>query len=147
MDNKNVPKRSKLFSCKYCNYNTSRKSQYDRHLTTPKHLRITNDNEMDNKNVPTHFECECGNTYSYISGLSKHKKKCEYITENIKNNRNSFMSEASSYLLKLDRENKNFEIVFNKFKEKFSWFQNTYSGPTVITEQWLKKYLTQFLMK
>ena len=72
----------------------------------------------------------------------KNQKSFEYITENIKNNRNSFMSEASSYLLKLDRENKNFEIVFNKFKEKFSWFQNTYSGPTVITEQWLKKYLS-----
>lgn len=72
----------------------------------------------------------------------KDQQSFEYITENIKNNRNSFMSEASHYLLKLDRENKNFDTVFNKFKEKFSWFQNTYSGPTLITKQWLEKYLS-----
>ena len=122
MDNKNVPKRSKLFSCKYCNYNTSRKSQYDRHLTTPKHLRITNDNEMDNKNVPTHFECECGNTYSYISGLSKHKKKCEYITENIQPNivkqDNSDISILTNLVLEVVKSNNEFQKqIFESFNE------------------------------
>lgn len=71
----------------------------------------------------------------------KDLKNFEYITDNIKNNRRSFMSDAASYLLYLDKKYKDFEIVFKEFNEKFFWFQNTYAGPTVINKLWLKKYL------
>lgn len=71
----------------------------------------------------------------------KDQKSFEYITENIKNNRSSFMGDAASCLLGLDRKYTDFEIILKKFNEKFSWFQNTYAGPTVIDKFWLKKYL------
>ena len=32
------------FFCEKCNYNTSRKSSYDKHITTSKHLQLTNVN-------------------------------------------------------------------------------------------------------
>ena len=36
-----VPKSSNEFSCEKCDYNTSRLSQYDRHLLTAKHQLLT----------------------------------------------------------------------------------------------------------
>ncbi len=71
MDNKKVPTK---YICDKCNYITSHESQWERHILTGKHKMDKN----DKKKVPNIFECECGNTYSYINGLYKHKKKCEY---------------------------------------------------------------------
>ena len=80
MDNKTFEKSSNIFKCINCDYVTNRKSQYDRHLLTSKHRRITMDNKMDNENVPKNkqYECVCGKCYNYMSGLSKHKTKCEF---------------------------------------------------------------------
>ena len=41
-----VPKSSKKFVCTCCDYSTSRKSQYSRHLLTAKHLNRVNDSKM-----------------------------------------------------------------------------------------------------
>ena len=41
-----VPKSSKKFVCACCDYFTSRKSQYSRHLLTAKHLNRVNDSKM-----------------------------------------------------------------------------------------------------
>lgn len=90
MDNKKVPnftpeKISKYF-CKNCDYSTSRKSQWDRHILTTKHLN----NEKWNQKVPDHKEvttnvdihkCSCGRTYKYMSGLCKHQKNCKFLSK------------------------------------------------------------------
>ena len=44
-DSKIVPKSSKKFVCVCCDYSTSRKSQYNRHLLTAKHLNHVNDSK------------------------------------------------------------------------------------------------------
>jgi hypothetical protein len=51
------------------------------HLKTLKHNKSEEDNKMvknDNAKMPTDnlYSCNCGNTYKYMSGLSRHKKKC-----------------------------------------------------------------------
>ena len=76
MVNNLVQESSKKFCCKKCNYYSSRKSQYDRHLLTLKHEKITNDNNLEQK-VPNEFICECGKKYDYLSGLSRHRKTCK----------------------------------------------------------------------
>ena len=89
MDNKKVQKSSNKFFCEKCNYFTSRSSQYERHLLTTKHKKIIN----DNKNVPNneYYSCEkCNKSYLYLSGLSRHKKKCSFIELN--NNENSIIT-------------------------------------------------------
>ena len=87
MDNtKKVPK----YHCKSCDYFTSRKSQWERHLETRKHAQ----SQMDNKKVPKKFQkkhaalskyyyCACGKKYKFRSGLCKHKKKCMIINNKI----------------------------------------------------------------
>jgi len=74
------PKNPQLFSCEECNFNSSNKKDYNRHLMTAKHKMITNDNiNVDNlvpKN-PKAYVCECGKEYKHHSGLSRHKKTCQ----------------------------------------------------------------------
>ena len=76
MDNKNYSKSTNKFYCKKCDYVCSNSSNYQKHLLTQKHLRIT----MDNKNYSgkeNNFICNiCGKSYKFRSGLSKHKKTC-----------------------------------------------------------------------
>jgi hypothetical protein len=66
----------KKYICKNCNYYTSRKSQYFRHLETNKHYKNVHQNNEDATKTLNNFTCICKNTYLYKSGLYKHKKKC-----------------------------------------------------------------------
>lgn len=81
-------KMSKLFYCLICDYNTSRKLNYDRHILTDKHKKKAmepkvysmepNIEQIEQIEQNTRFKCMCGKTYTYSRGLSKHKKHCSY---------------------------------------------------------------------
>jgi hypothetical protein len=75
LGNEKVPKSSAEFRCETCDYSTSRKSQYDRHLLTAKHQNGKNGNSLVPK-VPTENICHCGKIYVHQSALSRHKKVC-----------------------------------------------------------------------
>ncbi len=76
------------YICKCCQYSTSRKSSYDKHISTLKHIKVAketkklqNDTEklqMDAKTFDEpKFTCEfCDKVFAYRSGLWKHKKTC-----------------------------------------------------------------------
>ena len=81
MSTDKVQKSSSKFYCAACDYFTIRKSQYNRHLTTRKHMLSTNNNISDtNSSDPKHV-CECGRVYKERSGLYKHKKKCKSTSD------------------------------------------------------------------
>ena len=65
---------SKKFDCKNCDYHTSNKRDYDKHLSTTKHINTTkyNINVAKNRN----YICECGKCYSHRASLFNHKKVC-----------------------------------------------------------------------
>ena len=97
MDNKKVPIN---FCCILCDYNTSRQSQWDRHLSTQKHIKSS----KDNKKVPNNFVCDCGNIYIYQSGLCKHKQKCNYNKKQNKMSTNELMTIDNSNNFKITTE-------------------------------------------
>ena len=79
-----VPKIPKEFSCEKCNYRCSNKKDFNKHLTTLKHIKnyngVTNIDKKSPK-IPK-FECDdCGNTYKFRQGLYKHKKKCGIVQD------------------------------------------------------------------
>jgi hypothetical protein len=79
-----MPKNAEKYICEDCNFKCSKLSNYNTHILTAKHQMITNGNINDNNLVPKNakaFECECGNKYNFSSGLSRHKKKCQYNAE------------------------------------------------------------------
>jgi hypothetical protein len=74
--------------CEICDYNTSRKSSYDKHLLTPKHQKqamltsceylLTEEKEQ--------FICTiCNKEYKSRVGLWYHSKKCQSKTNNTEN--------------------------------------------------------------
>lgn len=71
------------FYCKICDYFTDRKSSFNKHLITAKHIKLTNVNENCNKscemsNLPTTLlTCDyCDKNFKSRVGLWKHNKKC-----------------------------------------------------------------------
>ena len=61
-------KSSKIFYCECCEYSTSRKSQYDRHLTTLKHKNkeMVQNGSNGSIKVPNEiYECVCGKKYKF----------------------------------------------------------------------------------
>jgi len=79
-----VPKSSKRYFCKNCDYDTCRKSQYNRHLLTAKHINNDAELQMNDKKVPkssVKFVCVCGKEYKYRQGLYTHRKICKLPNE------------------------------------------------------------------
>ncbi len=68
-----------FYECKICNYNTSRLSQYERHILTRKHKN----QQLSTAAKNDFFECECGKIYKERTGLWRHKKKCDYNKKKI----------------------------------------------------------------
>ena len=82
----------KTYECKLCNYFTSKKTDYFRHLKRKKHLKNvekrkkeeemeisfseTSKIEKNPKNLGVTF-CVCQKTFKTVSGMWKHKQKCE----------------------------------------------------------------------
>lgn len=85
-----TPKNPKHYACYNCDFFTSNKKDYDRHLLTAKHKngismvykkpqlpQISNcDGTDSNINVDPDYKCLCGNTYKHRSGLYRHRKRC-----------------------------------------------------------------------
>ena len=96
-DNKSqfIPKNPKKFNCEFCYYNTFNKKDYNKHLQTLKHKKLSNSDTIvtnsdinGDKSQINIFECICGKKYKYRQGLSYHKSKCmfkdkESITQNL----------------------------------------------------------------
>jgi len=91
--NNTTEKEKVNYECKICNYNTSNKTDYFRHLKRKKHLKNvlkskkslkmetekTNffQNEKKRQKIGLDF-CVCSRKFKTRSGMWKHKKNCDY---------------------------------------------------------------------
>ena len=91
------------YRCNDCDYNTSRKSQYDRHLLTRKHILTTNG--LPNSSLS--FRCECGKDYSCRQNLRRHKQTCKYLVPSNDTPQNTIID--SSLVIELLKENQEFK--------------------------------------
>ena len=69
------------YFCKFCNIRTNNKKDYEKHLMTLKHTKLTNVNKMltefPQKDITCNFICQnCNKEYKSRVGLWKHKKIC-----------------------------------------------------------------------
>ena len=106
LDNKNTSKNIHIFVCEKCDFKCSKMGDWNRHIATQKHKKITN----DNKNYIDYIQeytCTCGNTYKYQSGLSRHKKTC-FSKDDI--NEETKQQQLVEYLLKENSEFKQLMI-------------------------------------
>ena len=60
------------YTCEVCDYITSRKSSYGKHLLTGKHNMLVNASK-------TSIKCICGKVYKHVESLYRHKKSCDDV--------------------------------------------------------------------
>ena len=97
-----VPESSEKYTCKICDYKTSRQSQFNRHITTVKHkIRLNGTFETNFGTKSTkNYQCGCGIDFNSRTTLWRHKQICN--KEN-KNNEGSLIQ----YLINENKELKN----------------------------------------
>jgi len=82
LGDKNLPKICHKFYCEFCDYGTSKKSSYDDHTVSRKHIKRLIGDKSDKKSaflLPSdkNIVCEnCNKSYMSRNGLWKHKQKC-----------------------------------------------------------------------
>ena len=84
LGNKIMPQNIEKYYCNYCHYGTSKKSSFNNHSLSTKHIKSiklqaleTFGNEIKQKLCSEKFTCEkCNKEFKNRSGLWKHKQKC-----------------------------------------------------------------------
>ena len=80
------PKVAKNHRCELCDYNTCKTSDFKKHLETIKHKMKHNETfetELHQK-VAKNLQCSCGISFNNRTTLWRHKKKCNFETQQIK---------------------------------------------------------------
>jgi hypothetical protein len=72
-----MPKTAENFFCVKCDFKCSKSSNWAAHLSTRKHQLVSNDNS---KTAEKNMHCICGRSFSFASGLSRHRKTCNFVT-------------------------------------------------------------------
>jgi hypothetical protein len=105
------------FMCQICDYSTSHKCNYDKHIVTPKHISAikVNDNVVKcSKPKSNHICSNCNKEYKVYSGLWRHKKKCGIIQCKEDLNDQKKQQQLVDYLIKENSEFKQLIIEQNK---------------------------------
>lgn len=114
----------KFFECKKCNYITSNKKDYNKHILTLKHRNTTNTTKVVPKAYKEYI-CLCGKSYKHHSSLWNHKKICVEMSQN---NTVDSTNETIIALLKQNQEFK--ELILQQNRDITNITNNTYNTTT-----------------
>jgi hypothetical protein len=112
-------KSSNPYFCKFCNYFTSRKNNYEKHIITAKHIQLTISDENSKYVAKNCYNCIfCNKQYQSRNGLWKHKQKCNMTSDIIKDcdfdSSQPISSEMILHVLKQNQELQQMMIEQNK---------------------------------
>lgn len=104
-----------LYICESCNYKTTKKYDYGKHVTTIKHNMI-NQIGFDASSISIErykkYSCECGKLYKHRQSLDTHKKKCLYVPPE------SDCSDDSNAIVEIIKQNKEFkDLIVEQHKQ------------------------------
>jgi hypothetical protein len=121
----NSQKVAAKFCCEICNYNTSKKSDYAKHLSTDKHKILQNPTFSKMSNfAPKKYECTCGKQYSHSSTLYAHKKKC--VSKGQKNDFIKNKEDVETLVQYLMKENIEFkQLIIDQNKQMIELAKNS----------------------
>jgi len=113
------------FICECCNFNTSNKKDFNRHLSTAKHKNLTNLTEKTHKNPKASpHECsQCYKQYKSRMGLWQHSKKCINKIQNDDSLDNNEEVDVVVDLIKQNAELK--ELILEQSKQLQCMMDNT----------------------
>ena len=99
------------FLCNICNYSTSNKKDYNKHLTTIKHQKLTNN--PNNPQQSPNYTCTCGNSYKHRQSLYNHRIKC-----NDKSQNNNDQPITKELVFQLIQQNKQLQEMLHEQNHK-----------------------------
>jgi hypothetical protein len=108
MVKENAQKTPKFFDCKNCTFTCSKKSEWSRHVSTSKHISLTDSLTNLDPKTPLHKCCHCPKGYKSREGLWYHKKKCIPITQEnmiVEQNNPEEVKNLTSMVLELMKSN------------------------------------------
>ena len=70
-------KKAVYFHCECCDYTTSYKSKYDRHIITDKHMFRTNETKKGTQTVNSYVCEKCNLNFNSRTTMWRHKKTCD----------------------------------------------------------------------
>jgi hypothetical protein len=91
MATEKMTKNDKYYSCDFCHFKTCKKTNFDLHLQTQKHIRNSSATFSNNSATEKMIKCDkCEKIYNDRTGLWRHKKNCnsQQKIENEKNEKN-----------------------------------------------------------
>ena len=125
------PKNPQKFYCESCDYSTSNKKDYNKHLTTRKHKNRTLLNDLSpkipkNPQIEKKYICEwCNKEYTVRNSYWYHKKNCKQKIDNFENenfeNFEKFGENSENFGENSENFGENSEN-FEKFGENFENF-------------------------
>tara|TARA_B110001452_G_scaffold259115_1_gene255090 strand:+ start:446 stop:1372 length:927 start_codon:yes stop_codon:yes gene_type:complete len=117
-DPKNIEKHQ-FFICNNCDFKCCKRGDYNRHLGTQKHFRLTNTYPDVIKNIEKKYSCTCGKNYKHKQSLFTHKKKCDFKETCVEISGN-----VSTSLIKLDDEAVDYKFMFFKLLDENKDFKD-----------------------
>ena len=118
-----VPKSSKKFRCETCDFESCRKSQYDRHILTAKHKMATNATEWQHEKdtkvaISKTYKCACGKEYLHHCSIWKHRKNCTFEKDNETGKENHsqtlILQDAPNIVMELLKQNSEFKELIKE---------------------------------
>ena len=104
------------FCCDCCYYSTSNKGDYNKHMMTAKHKRVTQGDQILMKS----HVCSCGKLFKHRQGLWKHKKTCQDTNTSTKSdNLISSMLDNPTIVLELLKQNQEFKDLILEERREF----------------------------
>jgi hypothetical protein len=108
------------FNCISCDYFTSNKKDYKKHISTLKHQSQCHGNNLEkngNKKSPN-FLCECNKSFITYSGLWKHKQKCNFEQFNCLEEKDEDFKLLTNMVLEVVKQNHELMIQNNETQKQ-----------------------------
>ena len=128
---KKMPKNADYFCCTICDFVTSKKSNYEKHMLTLKHQNRTLLNEKMPKNAEKcqmYYCTNCNKVYNARNSLWYHQQKCTVTKNEEFNNLVSTEPSDKELIMMLIKENSDLKNMVLSVCEKIQPSNNLYSN-------------------
>ena len=105
--------------CNSCSFVCSKKGDYNRHILTAKHAKLTKCYEMLTENTSNDFTCECGRYFKHQSSYSRHKSSCRKLDQSIIHNKDKIIDQLYQENREMKDANREMKSMFMMMMEKY----------------------------
>jgi len=93
------------FYCEKCDYTTSNKKDYNKHILTAKHQNAI----QSYTNANTKIQCFCGKIFKHTPSLYRHKRICVNSNDNSNETESNVSLAGSNLIIQLIKQNQEFK--------------------------------------